>query len=362
MESPLNQPPPPFTCSYSPNLPELLAQLQVSVALTTYQAGKVIFFSPTAEGGLVQLPRSFEQPMGLGLSADRQRLALATLDELVVFADGPGLGPDYPVKPGVYDALFVPRAVYFTGQADLHDLAWGNRGLWAVNTRFSCLSLIDDRYSFTPAWQPPFISELAPEDRCHLNGMALHDGEPAYVTALAASNEAGGWRQGLTQARGVLIHVPSGETVLDGLYMPHSPRFYKGKLYLVCSGTGELLEVDLKSGQRRTVSRLQGFARGMAIHGDFMFVGLSKLRQKSSTFKDLPIAKQALHAGVVVLDLRAGAIVAHLTYETSVEEIYDVQVLPGLARPNILNHEEKEHRLALALPGATFWGQAPPNA
>lgn len=346
---------PPFTCTHSPNLPELLSELKVSLALTTYQAGKVIFLSPTPEDGLVQLLRSFPSPMGLGLHQDR--LALATKDQLLVFANNTEMAASYPPKPGVYDALYLPRAAWFTGQLALHDLAWAGGGWLAVNTACSCLSRVSERFSAEVLWQPPFISAIEPDDRCHLNGMAVEDGEARFVTCLADTDEPGGWRKDLDRGRGLLMHVPSGEPVLREVYFPHSPRLHRGKLYLVESGTGELLEVDPQRGTRRSICRLDGFARGMALIGDFMFVGLSKIRQKSSTFKDLPISKRSLMAGVAVLDLRTGTQVAFLKYENAVEEIYDVQLLTGMGRPNILTPGYEDRPSDLVLSGATFWGE-----
>ncbi len=353
-QEPLNQPLPPFSCSFSPNVPELLRQMNCSLALTTYQAGKVVLLSATDHERLVQLPRDFRSPMGMALRDNL--LALATLNEVVVFANSPELAAHFPDKPGVYDAMYLPRTVRHTGELAVHDMGFGPKGLWAVNTRFSCLCLLDDGFSFRPAWKPPFISDLLPEDRCHLNGMAMEDGEPAYVTALAPSDKPGGWREDISAARGLLMRVSDGEVILDGLYMPHSPRLYKGSLYLLNSGTGELLKVDPATRRREVVTRLKGFARGLARWGDFLFIGLSRLRQNSSTFRDLPIAKESLFSGIQVVDLRAGSVVGQIQYHTSVDEIYDVQVLPGMLRPNILGHEAPEHRLALSLPGATFWG------
>ena len=165
----MQKPPAPFSCNYSPNVPELLTQLNCTIAISTYQAGKVVFISPNGPDELVQLPRNFTKAMGMAVSGDR--LGVATKEEIVVLANSKGLAATYPTQPGVYDGLFVPRATYFSGEIDVHDMAWGNDGLYAVNTRFSCLALVDDAFSFTPIWQPDFITDLTPNDRCHLNGL-----------------------------------------------------------------------------------------------------------------------------------------------------------------------------------------------
>lgn len=348
------QAPAPFSCVYSPNVPELLQQLGCSLALSTYQAGKLIFLSPAGTERLIQLPRTFKKPMGIALEGDK--LALATLDEVIVLRNSPELAFHYPRNPGVYDALFMPRSAYYTGQIDIHDLEWGADGLYAVNTSFSCICRINDNYSFEPAWQPPFISKLAHEDRCHLNGMAMQDGKPAFATAFNAGDSHQSWRARITQS-GVLLSVDSGEIVAAELPMPHSPRLYDGKLYVLLSATGELAHIDLASGQRETVCKLGGFARGMGRCGDYVFIALSRLRENSSTFGKLPFEHRAQQAGVAIVHLPTGALAGSIRYQASVDEIYDLRVLPGLLRPNILNPQQEEHKLGLSIPGTTYWGQ-----
>lgn len=186
----------PFACTYTPNVPELLAQLNCSLAVSTYQAGKVIFLSPKNEEKLIQLPRTFNKAMGIALHEDK--MAIACKDEVIVLKNSKDLAHHYPRKPNVYDALYMPRLTYHTGALDVHDLDWGDDGLYAVNTSFSCLIKIDENFSFTPVWKPPFISKLASEDRCHLNGMCIKDGKPKYVTAFNTGDTPQSWREVVT--------------------------------------------------------------------------------------------------------------------------------------------------------------------
>jgi uncharacterized protein (TIGR03032 family) len=172
-----------FDSTHTPDLPPLLAELGITLALTTYQAGKVILVSSDGQG-LQHLPRTFDTPMGLAV--DGNRMGLALKDRIVLLANEPRLAASYPNKPNHYDALWVPRMVHYCGELNAHDLAWGEDGLVGVNTLFSCLFRLDEQHSFVPIWQPPFISALVSEDRCHLNGMALAPGEKgrAVVSAL----------------------------------------------------------------------------------------------------------------------------------------------------------------------------------
>ena len=352
----MSKPLPPFSCTHSPNIPELLWQLNCTVAITTYQAGKVVLISAQNPEDLVQLPRNFAKPMGMAAQGDK--LALATRGEVIVLKNSPQLATHYPRQPETYDAMYVPRSTYFTGTLDLHDIVYSNQGLLAVNTGFSCLSIIDEEHSFTPIWQPPFITKIAPEDRCHLNGVALKDGEPEYVTALGATDTEGGWRDNKHQG-GILMHVPTNEIILEGLSMPHTPRLYNGKLYALISGTGELVEVFPDKYKYRVVKELNGFVRGMDLLDDYLFVGLSKLRKTSKAFQNLPISKKSAFSGVVVIHLPTEAIVGHIQYQTSVEEIYEVRVLPGMKRPGILNTLKPEFRYCLTTPDSTFWAPLP---
>lgn len=351
-------PPPPFSCTYSPNVPELLTQLGCTIAITTYQAGKLIFISPENENSLIQLPRDFKKAMGLAVEG--RRMAIATKDEVIVLADAKGLAGNYPLKPHTYDALFLPRAVYHVGMIDLHDLHWDlHDKLWAVNTRFSCLSVIDDHYSFTPRWFPPFIREMVPTDLCHLNGMAMVDGMPKYVTMFGRTTTPKGWRDGI-ETQGLLMEVPGGNIVAEGLPMPHSPRWFDGRLYCLLSATGEVIQVDVNNGKYEVITRLEGFVRGLAKWGDHLFVGLSRLRENASTFRDLPIAKKAVHCGIEIIHLPTGYPVGHIRYESSVDELYDVQIL-AKRRPGILNHMTDTYRLALNTPEFDFWSEPEPE-
>lgn len=343
---------PPFSCSISSNMPDLLWNLRGTLAITTYQAGKLIFISAVNDREIIQLPRQYDKAMGLAVH--QNKLAVATQYEVQVLANSNDLARNYGAKPGSYDGLYLPRATYYSGEIDLHDMAWGNEGLWAVNTRFSCLSLIDEAYSFRSKWIPSFITDLTPDDRCHLNGMAMERGKPKYVTTLGTTNIAKGWRVQV-QNGGVLIDVESKEIIVSGLPMPHSPRIYDGQLYALCSATGEVICIDTTSGKYEVITKLNGFLRGMCKKDDILFVGLSKLRQNSSTFRDLPITREALSCGIAAIHLPTGKQIGFIHYENSVEEIYDVQFLDDLQRPAILNTLREEHRRAIVTETNSFW-------
>jgi uncharacterized protein (TIGR03032 family) len=342
----------PFQCTYTAGIPELLAELGCTLVLSTYQAGKVIFLS-AHPGGLIQLPRSFQKPMGLAL--DGNRLAVATRHQVVVLANDPKLTVYHPSQPGRYDGLFVPRAAYFVNEVDIHDMEWVGEELWAVNTLFACLCTLDHRYSFVPRWHPPFISRLAPEDRCHLNGVAFADGRPRFVSTLGTTDTPLGWRENRLSG-GALVDVDSSELVLSNLPMPHSPRLYDGRLFLLLSLSGELVEVNPAQGRYEVIARVPGFVRGLARLGDYLFVGMSKLRP-GRVLGDLPLDREKLKPGVAIIHLPTGRVEGLIQYLTDCEEIYDVKVIPGLRRPGIIGLEDGMYLNALSTPQESFWGK-----
>lgn len=345
----------PFNCTHSPGFPALLHQLGCTLMLSTYQAGKVIFLSAASQQRLNQLPRTFKRAMGIAVKGN-QKMAIATENEVVVLANSPHLAHTYPAKPSVYDALFLPRATYYTGYLDMHDLHFGQDTLWGINTSFSCLCKIDEAYSFNPVWKPHFIDKLKSEDRCHLNGLAMQDGKPLYVSALGDGNVAGSWRPNITKG-GIIMHVPTNEIIIRDLAMPHAPRIYDGKLYALLSAKQELICIDPEKGTYDVVLKIPGFIRGMAKLGDYLFIGTSKLRKESKTFEKLNIDKSADKAGVTVVHLPSAKIVGSIHWLNSVDEIYDIQVIPHTRRPNILNTYSDNHYNALMLPDSTYWAK-----
>ena len=170
---------------------------------------------------------------------------------------------------------------------------------------------------------------------------------PTYVTALGESNAPNGWRANKPHG-GCLMEVTSGDVVCRGLSMPHSPRWHDGRLWLLESGTGQLLMIDPVTGQREPLSDLPGFARGLALCGQYAFVGLSRIRA-TSAMDGAPLAarRDELKCGVVVVDLAAppsGRVCGMLEFQTAVEEIFDVQLLRGFQFPEVIGfHKDTLH-------------------
>ena len=303
---------------------EFLCETGRSVVATTYQAGFVVVLRYDGNGLNTHFRRA-ARPMGL--AARPGWMALGGAREVVEFANMADVVSQLD-EPGDHDACYLPRRIHMTGDVDIHEMGWGGGELWFVNTRFSCLCTLDGEHSFVPRWRPPFISGLSPQDRCHLNGMCLIDGKPRYVTALGESDEASGWRKNKARG-GVLIDVESSETVVRGLSMPHSPRWYDGKLWLLESGDGSIGTVDLATGKYEAVAKVGGFTRGLDFVGPYAVIGVSQVRD-SAIFSGIPITERLEEriCGVSLVDLRSGREVGYVRFEDAVQEMFAVQVLP----------------------------------
>ncbi|MCS7045093.1 MAG: TIGR03032 family protein [Gemmataceae bacterium] len=309
---------------HSRDFPSLLAQLGVSVLVSTYQAGKVAVLG-TWQGKLTLTFHNFDQPMGLAVSP--RRLAVGTRRAIWLLHAAGELAPR--IEPaGRHDGAYLTREALFTGAIHCHDLAWCGEELWIVNTLFSCLCTLHGDYSFVPRWRPPFISKLAAEDRCHLNGLAGDGTAPRYLTTLACTDVADGWRADKVNTGCVLVY-PTGEVVARGLAMPHSPRLHQGRLWVLDSGRGRLAVVEPASGRVQPVVEVPGYTRGLAFYGQYAFVGLSRIRE-TNVFGGMPIAERRdeLICGLGIIDVSSGRTVATFMFRSGVEEIYDVQVVP----------------------------------
>ena len=317
----------------SPGFSGWMAKAGAGIAFTTYQAGRLFFIGRKPDGSVRAHERLIEQCQGLW--TDGHTLWTSSLFMLWRFENV--LRPGETTATGV-DRRFVPREGRVTGRTDIHDIGIGDvdgaRQPIFVNTLFSCLATISDTASFRPVWQPRFINALAPEDRCHLNGLAMDGNRPAYVTAVSRSDVADGWRE-RRQAGGVVVDVASGEIVAGGLSMPHSPRLYDGRLWVLNSGTGEFGTVDPADGRFTPVCFCPGYARGLAFVGRYAVIGLSRPRN-NQTFAGLALEQRLSHGdaaprcGLIVVDIQSGNVVEWLRLEHTIDELYDVALLPGV--------------------------------
>ncbi len=362
----------PFRYQHTVSFAELLEELGATLLVTTYQAGKLAAFRASG-GKLTLLLRTFDRAMGVAVS--RRELAIATRYQIWFLPNEPSLAERLPPQ-GTHDACFIPRRSHVTSNIDTHEIAWGEKVeglelrvegktnavhsqpsttnpqpiLWLVNTQHCCLCTLDERFSFVPRWKPPFVSELKRADPCHLNGLAMLDGQPKYVTCFAETNTPEGWRDRKRDG-GCLIDVTTNEVAARGFSMPHSPRIHNGKIWLLNSGCGTVVSVDRRDGSHVEVAKVPGYPRGLAFAGRFAFVGVSQARE-TKTFGDVPVVEQNANrkCGVWCIDMLTGNTVGFLEFEQTVAEVFDVQLLYRIRNPAIIGFGKDTIERACVMP------------
>ena len=333
---------PPLRSVHTSNLPRIFAEGNFSLLVTTYQAGKLVVLRNN--GGVLNTHfRNFRKPMGLAVQGGK--LAIGCNIDIWEFHNVPAVCPrldeadEFKDHSFQHDACFLPRRSHNTGDVQIHEMAWGNDELWFVNTSFSCLATRSESNSFEPRWRPDYINQLSPGDNCHLNGLALRDSRVRYVTALGETNTPGGWRENKRDG-GLIIDVDSNEIIARGLSMPHSPRWYRDRLWVLESGNGGIGTIDLKSGRYEEIAQLPGFTRGLSFLGPLAFVGLSQVRE-SAVFSGIPLVERLEErtCGVWAINIETGQTVAFCRFEDSVQEIFAVEILAGCRFPDLVNHD-----------------------
>jgi uncharacterized protein (TIGR03032 family) len=333
----------------SRNFAAWMGQQHVSLAFTTYQTGKLFLLGAKPDGQLAVFERTLNRCMGLW-AGDDQTLWLSSLYQLWRFENA--------LQPGAThqgcDRLYIPRTGHTTGDLDVHDVAVDSSGrLIFVNTKFNCLATLAPRDSFSPIWRPPFISKLAAEDRCHLNGLAMMNGKPRFMTAVSTSDVTDAWRDRRRDG-GVVLDIAANRIIASELSMPHSPRVYRDRLWILHSGTGYFGSFDMSGGKFEPLAFCPGYLRGLAFVGDYAVMGLSRPRH-DKTFGGLALDETLkakgteARCGLHVIDLRSGDCIEWLRLEGQVSELYDVAVLPNVTRPMALGFKTDEIERLLSI-------------
>lgn len=337
--------------------PPLLRELGASVLVSTYQAGQLILLRDQG----ASLNTHF-QPMAkpMGMAAERGRLAIGSDHQVWTFYNLSSVAPK--VNPaGHHDAAYLPRQIHVTGDIDIHEMAYAGDGeLWLINTRMSCLCTLASEHSVVPRWRPPFVSAYDLTDRCHLNGLAVRDGRPAYVTALGETDTPAGWRDNKA-AGGVLMRLSDERILARELSMPHSPRWYDNRLWYLESGAGQLCTLDPETGAKSVIAELPGFTRGLSFVGRYAFIGLSQVRE-TAVFAGLPLTVRVAerHCGVWVVDTVTRQVVAYVIFTGSVQEIFAVSLLPW-RHPTLLELSDPLLRTSYSLPDQALKAFASPD-
>ena len=310
-----------------------LEMVRCSIAFTSYQSGQLFLVGLTPARTVSIQQAQYTRAMGLCVVGGRIILA----SDVAIWRLENILGPGQEANH-LFDRMYMPRAATYTGDLDVHELAVADDGqIVFVNTKFSCLATLSPTHSFRPLWRPSFITKLVPEDRCHLNGLAMQNGRPRYVTAVSRSDSVSGWRDRRGEG-GVVIDVELNEVVVDGLSMPHSPRLHDGALWLLDSGRGFLVRIDLQSGAKQDIAFCPGFLRGLSFVGRFALVTTSLPR--TGLFNNLALQANLEsrdaepRCAIYVIDLQTGGIAEFIELTGHITELFDIAVLPGCLCPS----------------------------
>jgi uncharacterized protein (TIGR03032 family) len=329
--------------SASRGLGDWLARTRCSLAFTSYQTGRLFLVGRLPDGRISFHQQDFAR--ATGLHATSRQIYLASLFQVWRLENV--LAPRERAN-GDFDRLYVPRTAQTTGDLDTHELALDKTGrLIFVATRYNCLATLSPVHGFRPIWKPAFISRLAGEDRCHLNGLAMADGAPAYVTAVSQSDIAEGWRSRRADG-GVLIDVRDDRIVAEGLSTPHSPRVATDGLWLLESGRGMLVRIDPATGAKTDIAFCPGFLRGLALHTGHGIATLSHPRE--GAFTGLPLQDELARrggeawCGVCVIDLKTGDMVEWIRLDGAIGELFDVAVIPDAVCPMAVGPRTAEIR------------------
>lgn len=323
---------------------EWLATLDCSLAVTTYQAGRLMMFGRKPDGTLRAHERMIENCKAV--HSNGQTLWASSTHTLWRFENG--LSAE-TTRPGGVDRLFLPREGRVTGKIDIHEIAKGDPAQFGgapglaplfVSSAFNCIATISDTSSFQALWRPRFVTSRKGGDRCHLNGFAMDGTRAAIASATSTSDQLDGWRSE-RQSGGVLIDIATDELLATGLSMPHSPRMYDGKVWFLNSGTGELCIVDPANGHVTAVAFCPGFARGLCFVGRYAVIGLS-LPRRNEIFEGLALddkiaaSNTSAMCGLQIVDIDTGQTMHWLRFEHTIEELFDIAVLSNIRQPECI--------------------------
>lgn len=338
--------------TFDSSIPKVLFENKISIIFSTYQAGRLMIIGSSDGYNIHQTPISYKKPMGIAV--EDNRIAIASFDEISFYTSNRKIIDAIKSDLNDFDQMYLYRASYNTNTLDIHDIHFDKSGLWGVNTLFSCLCKFTLESSFSPRWAPPFISELAPEDRCHLNGLALENNLPKYITALSSTNHKDGWRDDIMNS-GIVMDVTTNEIICENLAMPHSPRIINGELYFLESARGKLFKWNSATKEKELIYNFNKFIRGFKYYKGILFIAFSKIRESSKSFQKVEVKENSLNAGFTIFDLRTRTTFGELLYTNTIDEIYDINIIEGYNKPGIVTKLNKKNSSIIVTPENVYW-------
>lgn len=335
---------------FDPTIPKVLFDNKLTIIFSTYQAGRLMMIGSSDGYNIQQTPITYKKPMGIAV--EENRIAIASFDEISFYTSNDHIIDTANLKN--FDRMYLYRASYNTNTLDIHDIHFDQSGVWGVNTLFSCLCKFTLQSSFSPRWKPPFITDIVPEDRCHLNGLALENNKPKYVTALSSTDHKDGWREDIMNS-GILMDVTTNEILCENLAMPHSPRIINNELYFLESARGKLFKWNSVKKEKELIYNFNRFIRGIKHFKGILFIAFSKIRENSKSFNKVEVKENSKNAGFTIFDLRTKTSFGELLYNTTIDEIYDLNIIEGCHKPGMITKSNKNNKNIIVTPQSVFW-------
>ncbi len=296
------------------------------VALAVAAGSRLWLFSVDERSGVVVREVGLDGMTAAAWHGDT--LFVASAWQVWTFVDA---GPE---PGGGADHLLLPQVAHTTGSLGITDLAVGSQGPVLASRLFSCLAVLDDRYSMRPVWSPPGVSALRPETRSLLTGVALVEGRAAFVTAAGLSDDPMGWESSL--AGGGVVLTTGGERVVSGLTAPRNPRWSGDRLVLADAGTGRVLRVDPATGREEPVVTLAGVLGGLDVWNDLAAVGYGDpSRAAIAGLEGGRSASGSVRDGLALVDLAHGTVAGTIEFLGHAGPLEAVALLPGITAATI---------------------------
>jgi uncharacterized protein (TIGR03032 family) len=260
---------------YTNSFTEILKQEKISLIISSNKTDQIIIIK--ADQDILNLTSHiYNQPTAIAFNNENennnQKLAIATNREIWELGNFPETAKK--LEPlGKYDACFVPKNIQVTGNINVLDMGYIKGELWLINNRFSCLCTLDSNYSFIPRWNADFINKKYGKNISYLNGLAMENNRPKYITSLAESDYINNNINPNINS-GIIIDIETDNIILENLSLPNFPRFYQGKLWFLESGKGHLSYYDFQSQKQVIIAQLPCLTTGLDFAGNFAFIGL----------------------------------------------------------------------------------------
>jgi len=328
---------------HKPSLPGWMKDNNCTFVITSYKSHTLIFLG-VRNDTIYTYTMMQERPTGIAIKDDK--LYVSNIGNIVTYVNRGAI--ETPLN-GMFDTNYCVKNINVSAHIDVHDICVSDdcqsnkssETLFYCSTGLNSICTPSDKYTCNIYWTPPWIKlndkgNPPNEDRCHLNGLCCLDGKPKYVTAVCMRDYLGAWQEHMNE--GVVYDVVENKVVCDKLIMPHSPRVYKNKIWILESGSGYFGYIDGGKFIKKTF--LPGFLRGLDFIGNFAVICTS-LDRHDHAFRDTPVSRKLKadgrdsKCGIWVIDLENFEIESYLHF-SDIKELYDVRIIPNSQTPRVL--------------------------